>query len=151
MECGSKILNMHNEKNNQKKTQIPVYTFFVCVLTKTFFFFLLLLVLNLNFFFKLENNCFTMLCCFLLNNIINQCYYLAITKLLSVWGTVLNPLHGSHLSIMVVFCEITTLSIMLMRKLRYRESERQLISERVKVRFKPKLSWISRSLLILFK
>ena len=129
-----------------------LFIHFLCVCwQKPSFSFYYYWFLTLIFFFKLENNCFTMLCCFLLNNIINQCYYLAITKLLSVWGTVLNPLHGSHLSIMVVFCEITTLSIMLMRKLRYRESERQLISERVKVRFKPKLSWISRSLLILFK
>ena len=35
-------------------------------------------------------------------------------------------------------------SILLMRKLRHREAERQL-SDRVKVKFKPKLSWISRS------
>ena len=37
-----------------------------------------------------------------------------------------------------------SLSILLLRKLRHREAERQL-SDRVKVKFKPKLSWISRS------
>ena len=36
------------------------------------------------------------------------------------------------------------LSILLMRKLRHREAEWQL-SDRVKVKLKPKLSWISRS------
>ena len=37
-----------------------------------------------------------------------------------------------------------SLSILLLRKLRHREGERQL-SDRVKVKFKPKLNWISRS------
>ena len=37
-----------------------------------------------------------------------------------------------------------SLSILLLRKLRHREAERQL-SDRVKVKFKPKLNWISRS------
>ena len=37
------------------------------------------------------------------------------------------------------------LSILLMRKLRHREAEQRLMSDRVKVKYKPKLSWISRS------
>ena len=62
------------------------------------------------------------------------------SELLSVPGTVLNSLHESHLSIAVLSCERTTsLSILLMRKLRHREAEQQL-SDRVKVKFKPKLS-----------
>ena len=38
-----------------------------------------------------------------------------------------------------------SLSILLMRKLRHREAEQWLMRDRVKVKYKPKLSWISRS------
>ena len=83
--------------------------------------------------------------CDLAAAIICMIIYLTVTQLLPVPGTVLNSLHESHLSIAVLSCERTTsLSILLMRKLRHREAEQQL-SDRVKVKFKPKLSWISRS------
>ena len=48
--------------------------------------------------------------------------------------------HGST----VLWENYFSLSILLMRELRLREAEWQL-SDRVKVKFKPKLSWISRS------